>query len=265
MKLIDAFIFYNEEKMLDFRLNYYKDIVDYFVIVEATKTFSGLDKPLYFNRIKDKYKDKFKDTIIHYIVDEFPPDISTAWDREHYQRECIHKALLKIPKLRNDDWVQISDVDEISNRGKLQIILTDKNYSSPDKIGYTLQFDLYTYNLTTKVNRYWYQPKLLRYGELKNKVIKEIRITMPYPVLREFGWHFTYFFSPEKIKNKIESFSHQEYNKEEFTNKDHIEDCIKNRKSLFRLELNPKNTEKLEYIPLEENKNLPEDYHLLIE
>ncbi len=51
MKLIDAFIFYNEEKMLDYRLNYYKDIIDYFIIVEATKTFSGLDKPLYFNRI----------------------------------------------------------------------------------------------------------------------------------------------------------------------------------------------------------------------
>lgn len=262
MKLIDAFIFYNEEKMLDFRLNYYKDIVDYFVIVEATKTFSGSDKPLYFNRIKDKYKDKFKDTIIHYIVDEFPPNM-TAWDREHHQRECIHKALLKVPKLRNDDWVQISDVDEISNRDKLQIVLTDKFYNNPNRIGYTLEFDVYCYNFTSKVNIACLTAKLIRYGELKDKIIKKVRFSTTYPLLNQFGWHMTYFFSPERIKNKIQAFSHQEYNKEEFTNKDHIEDCIKNGKSLFPL--HPDRPEKVQHIPLEENKNLPEGYQMLIE
>lgn len=262
MKLIDAFIFYNEEKMLDFRLNYYKDIVDYFVIVEATKTFSGSDKPLYFNRIKDKYKEKFGDTIIHYIVDEFPPS-TTAWDREFHQRNCIHQALLKVPKIRNDDWVHIADVDEISNRNKLETVLIDKRYSNLHTTGYTLQFDNYYYNLTSKLDRHWYHTKLIRYDELKNKTINDARHSGSYPILQEFGWHFSYFFSPEKIKNKINSFSHQEYNKEEFTNKDHIEDCIKNGKSLFHLD--PTRTEKINHIPLEKNKNLPEGYQMLIE
>ena len=258
MKLIDAFIFYNEEKMLDYRLNYYKDIVDYFILVEATKTFSGLDKPLYFNRIKDKYTHL---NIIHYIVDQFPSDM-TAWDREHYQRECIHKALLKVPKLRNDDWVHIADVDEISNRDKLETILSDVYYNHPDRVGYTLHFDNYYYNLTSKMDQPCLATKLIRYKELKNKVIKDIRFSTSYPLLYEFGWHFSYLFSPEGIKNKIQAFSHQEYNKDEFTSKEHIEDCIKNGKSIFHLD--PQRTEKIYHIPIELNTNLPHDYHLLL-
>jgi hypothetical protein len=152
----------NEEKMLDYRLNYYKDIVDYFILIEATKTFSGLDKPLYFNRIKDKYSHL---NIIHYIVDQFPADM-TAWDREHYQRECIHKALLKVPKLRNDDWVHIADVDEISNRDKLETVISDDKYSHPERVGYTLHFDNYYYNLTSKMDQPCLATKLIRYGTL---------------------------------------------------------------------------------------------------
>jgi beta-1,4-mannosyl-glycoprotein beta-1,4-N-acetylglucosaminyltransferase len=186
----------------------------------------------------------------------------TAWDREHYQRECIHKALLKVPKLRNDDWVHIADVDEISNRDKLDTVLTDTYYNKPDRLGYTLHFDNYYYNLTSKMDQPCLATKLIRYGELKNKVIKDVRFSTSYPLLIDFGWHMSYFFSPEGIKIKIMSFSHQEYNKEEFTSKEHIEDCIKNGKSIFHLD--PERTEKIYHIPLEINRNLPQDYHLLL-
>jgi beta-1,4-mannosyl-glycoprotein beta-1,4-N-acetylglucosaminyltransferase len=186
----------------------------------------------------------------------------TAWDREHYQRECIHKALLKVPKLRNDDWVHIADVDEISNRDKLETILSDVYYNHPDRIGYTLHFDNYYYNLTSKMDQPCLATKLIRYGELKNKVIKDVRFSTSYPLLYQFGYHLSYFFSPEGIKNKIQAFSHQEYNKDEFTSKEHIEDCIKNGKSLFHLD--PERTERIYHIPLELNDNLPQDYHLLL-
>jgi beta-1,4-mannosyl-glycoprotein beta-1,4-N-acetylglucosaminyltransferase len=258
MKLIDAFIFYNEEKMLNYRLNYYKNIVDYFIIVEATKTFSGLDKPLYFNRIKDKYKDF---NIIHYIVDEFPPNLD-AWGREHYQRECIHKALLKVPDLKDEDWIHIADVDEISNRDKLETVLIDNYYNNHERVGYTLHFDNYYYNLTSKLDVPCFVTKLIRYGELKDKVIKDVRFSTNYPLLYQFGWHLSYFFTPDLIKSKIQAFAHQEYNSDDFTNKEHVEDCIKSGKSLFHKD--PTRTEKIYHIPLELNDNLPQDYHLLL-
>ena len=64
------------------------------------------------------------------------------------------------------------------------------------------------------------------------------------------------------IKNKIQAFSHQEYNEDKFTNKDYLEDCIKNGKSLFHLD--GSRTEKIIYTPTETNSNLPENFSKLM-
>jgi beta-1,4-mannosyl-glycoprotein beta-1,4-N-acetylglucosaminyltransferase len=260
MKFIDAFLFYNEIKMLDFRINYLKDYVDYFVIVESTFTFTGLPKKLYFDEIKEQYKDL---KIVHYVVSDMPND-GDAWKNEHYQRECIRKALASIDDINADDWVIITDVDEIPNRGKLLTLKNDTLfYSAPFQTGYNLEFDFYYYNLYTKLNTKWYFPKLVRYFEILEKDIRDIRGGKhKYPVLIEYGWHFSYFFTPDLIKNKLNAFSHQEFNKDEFTNEKHIEYCIKNNKSIFYLD--PTRTEELIHIPIEENNNLPEGYEFLL-
>ena len=51
MKLIDCFMYFDEDLVLDIRLNTLKDNVDRFVIVEATKNHAGEDKNLKFKRI----------------------------------------------------------------------------------------------------------------------------------------------------------------------------------------------------------------------
>ena len=271
MKIIDTFLFYNEEKLLDYRLNYYKGFVDYFVIVEATKTFSGLDKPLYFENIKHKYS--HLNNIIHVIVDDMPSSItinfdnsiiapSTNWEREFYQRNYIKKALQSITDISSEDWIMINDVDEFPNRDKLYTVQHSEYFSSIDKVGYTLEFDMYYYNLTSKLNNKWYKAKLLRYHIAKNTDLNTARDSLLYPNLIEFGWHFSYFFSPEMIKNKIQAFSHQEFNEDKYTNKDHLEECIKNGKSLFYLDSS--RTEVIIHTPVETNTNLPQNYHLLI-
>ena len=53
--IYDCFTFFNEFDLLEIRLNELDSVVDKFVLVEATKTFSGLDKPLYFNENKNKF------------------------------------------------------------------------------------------------------------------------------------------------------------------------------------------------------------------
>ena len=64
MKIFDCFMFYDEEMILDFRLNYLNDFVDKFVVVESTFTHSGKKRDLLFNKKKfSKFKDK-----ISYIV-----------------------------------------------------------------------------------------------------------------------------------------------------------------------------------------------------
>ena len=56
-KIIDCFIFYNEMKMLEFRLKELNDVVDFFVLVESTKTFTGNDKELFFEQNKENFKE----------------------------------------------------------------------------------------------------------------------------------------------------------------------------------------------------------------
>ena len=53
-----------------------------------------------------------------------------------------------------------------------------------------------------------------------------------YPI-NNGGWHYSYLGGKKRIKNKIESFSHSEFNKKEFTNFNHIKECMNNNKDLF--------------------------------
>ena len=49
MKIFDCFTYFNEEDILRLRLEELNDVVDYFVIVEASQTFTGIDKPFYLD------------------------------------------------------------------------------------------------------------------------------------------------------------------------------------------------------------------------
>ena len=51
MKLIDCFMYFDEDLVLEIRLNTLNKIVDKFVIVEATKDHAGNNKKLNFTRI----------------------------------------------------------------------------------------------------------------------------------------------------------------------------------------------------------------------
>ena len=46
MKVFDCFMYYNEDTILDVRLNYLNKFVDYFVIVESTFNHKGQKKEL---------------------------------------------------------------------------------------------------------------------------------------------------------------------------------------------------------------------------
>ncbi len=51
MKKFDCFMFFNELELLHLRFLEYFNYVDYFVIVEATKSHTGKLKPLYFQEL----------------------------------------------------------------------------------------------------------------------------------------------------------------------------------------------------------------------
>ena len=141
MKIFDCFMFYDEEMILDFRLNYLNDYVDKFIIVESSFTHSGKKRDLMFD-IK-KYS-KFKDKISYIVLNEEPTDlfiidgkenfdeknskyILNALKRENFQRNYITKGL---HEASSEDMIIISDVDEIPDLSKLSLLDKKKKICS---------------------------------------------------------------------------------------------------------------------------------------
>ncbi|MBV5330446.1 MAG: glycosyl transferase GT17 family protein, partial [Chlorobium sp.] len=108
--IFDTFIFFNEIELLDIRLNILNDCVDRFVLVEATKTFQGKHKPLFFEQSKHLFE-RYKDKIIHVVVDDLPVN-AAPFDREYFQRDAILRGL---DGCGSEDLIIISDLDEIPN------------------------------------------------------------------------------------------------------------------------------------------------------
>ena len=69
MRIFDCFMFYDEDIVLDIRLNSLKNFVDYFVIVESKFYHNGKKRDLKFDI--NNYS-KFKSKIIYIVQDEEP-------------------------------------------------------------------------------------------------------------------------------------------------------------------------------------------------
>jgi len=233
-KIIDCFIFYNELDMLEYRLNVLDDVVDYFVLVEANQTFVGKSKQLFYNDNTHLFE-KFNKKIIHIICDlpfsRETIDISKnqQWINEKYNRNCIKDGLKQI-NMNEHDLIIISDVDEIPDPNTLNKI---KTLDATNKI-MVLEQDFYYYNLNSKRNEKCYFSKILSYDKYKtlNITCDDIRNSTG-EIVQKGGWHLSYFGDAYFIKNKIENFSHQEYNSVEFTELANIEDRINNCLDMF--------------------------------
>ena len=115
MKIFDCFSYLDEDMLLDIRLNILDKYVDYFVIIEGNKTWKNNSKN--FNFDINKFKN-FKNKIIYIPIDDLP-DGNDPYLRENFQRNCILRG---IKKANDNDFIIISDLDEIPNPKKLNIL-----------------------------------------------------------------------------------------------------------------------------------------------
>ena len=247
--IVDSFIFYNELDMLEFRLTELNDVVDYFVIVEATHTFTGNKKELYYLKNKHRFN-KFNDKIIHIVVDDMP-NTQNAWDNEKHQRNCIKRGLSKL-SLRDDDIIIISDSDEIPNKDTLSKMKTNGIKSI-----HSLEMSMYYYNLTTINTKKWHWAKICPFKTLYEDEINDVRL-MGAPIIKNGGWHFSYFGNSDFIKNKIRNFSHQEFNNKTIVNDIHIQKKLTEGKDLYN-----RTDEQWEKVSIDP-KYLPQNYKMLL-
>ena len=113
MKLIDCFMYFDEDLILEIRLNTLNKIVDKFIIAEATRDHAGKEK------FKFQYKkiSKFKNKIEYLIIDDLPINVKSKkkdWQENHIRDQFQRNALERGYKNCDpEDWIMISDIDEI--------------------------------------------------------------------------------------------------------------------------------------------------------
>jgi beta-1,4-mannosyl-glycoprotein beta-1,4-N-acetylglucosaminyltransferase len=248
--------------MLDYRLNVLNNVVDYFILVEARQTHVGKEKKLFFEENKQLFE-KFSNKIIHIIVDlpfnESNINISNGdqWINEKFQRNCINQGLEKIKHTLNDnDHIIIADVDEIPDP---KTLLQIKNKIINNDLN-VLEQEFYYYNLNSKRKEYWYHCKTISYKKYRelNVSCDDIRF-LNGTTIKNGGWHLSYFGDSTFIKNKLENFSHQEYNSDTYTNLDKISEKINNGLDLFNRDQNNMSNS-IQKIPINDNLYLPPLY-----
>jgi len=254
-RVIDTFTFFNELDMLLLRLTELDEVVDTFVLVEATLTFTGIPKPLHFQENKSLFE-KFLHKIVHIVVEDLPNLPNTVtWTRENAQRSAIGRAAPQL-NLQPDDLIIVSDVDEIPDPSQLAKL---KLTGLPGGI-HSLSQDFYYYNTTCKSYDIWTHPKIAEFRTFGGIVpdFSEFRSTHTPNTIKPGGWHFSYFGGVDKIRTKLQSFSHDEFNTDYYTNPDRITSLIESGKDLF-----DRNYVQWFHVPKGTNTYLPKNIDLI--
>lgn len=253
MKIFDCFQFFDEDMMLDLRLNILNDYVDKFVIVENLYMHSGTKKKQNFKI--ENFK-KFQNKIEYILVDQLPKDlldikkiplesrasriIDNTLKIEHNQR---NKILEGIKDSDDNDLILISDVDEIPNLKDIKKKINKKIIFFKQKIFY------YKFNLKYS-GLYWTGTKGILKKNLKSpQWLRDVK-DRKYPIWRldilfnkmkynnvqfieDGGWHFTNFRSPKELELKLKNFGHHVEFLESGLQLEDIKKMIKENRAIY--------------------------------
>ncbi len=240
MKTFDCFTFFNELDLLEFRLKFLDEYVDYFVIAESNLTYNGKPKPYNFPPEKDRYK-KWEHKIIYLPVKQsteglvfendkqYNPE-SAAWKLENEQRN----ALIRVAdRMDDNDIVMVSDLDEIPDPSVLQ-----KIKAPAEPIAFSLLFHYYFLNCQNRGKSRWWKGCIActakKFKEITPQGLRNGRDV--FQSVSAGGWHFSFLGGVEKIKYKIQSYAHTEYNKDEYVDEKHIEESIRKGADILKRE-----------------------------
>lgn len=232
-RVFDCFTFFNELDLLELRLQTLWDLVDHFVLVEANRTFTGKPKPYVFSQNAERFA-RYLDKIIHVKVEDMP-NIGTAWDREHHQRNCIERGL---KAAQPDDLIIVSDVDEIVKPQAMEQALPVANNAITIFVREEFNFKLNLKAHRVKLNK---GACMIEWKHFQSaQALRDVRARKSYslpPPIEKFlwtydafrthwkifkrnvvpngAWHFSFLMDPELIRTKMAAYAHVERNKPE--------------------------------------------------
>lgn len=243
VRIIDGFTFYNEVDMLEFRLRCLEPYVDEFLIVEANHKFNGEPKPFVvaelmqserFAWIRSKVRITTLNIDTHGLkLDKRPERYDPHAD--FWKIEAAQRNGIRLPAMASDDMLLMGDVDEIPNPDILRRLRDDHSFrewvSLEPRI---LRQQFFYYNPHCLKGEPWAGTALISgavAARLSNQEVRDLRYS--WHQIDHGGWHFSYFMPPDKIADKIRSFSHQELNTEQMRDTKRIAQAILSKQDLF--------------------------------
>lgn len=204
--VIDTFLFNDEFDMLDIRLAITEHYVDRWIVLEASRTFSGIPKPYNLSNNLAKYKDKYGDRI---EVVQLPLDeTQTNLICETMMRQGLAPALTKY---HNEDIVMHGDLDEFIDPTKFDsIVAMMDQHNKPVSCG----FEMYMYKFDQRADRGWRGTVVARKRMFETPhdlykgekfVVKKKNRGHCVGMDESVGWHWTWIGSDELVKNKVRS------------------------------------------------------------
>ena len=210
-RIWDCTLFNGEWELLLLRVEELSEVVEKFIVVESTFTFSGFPKNLLFDKYKANFS-KHADKIQYVVIEENNHEWST-WKREEFQRNFVTRC---VDELSESDLILLSDVDEIPYANTVREI---KESVQDNLFGLEMSLKYFAFDFECTAgpekNAIWscvftkdlldtYSPEQLRRGVRTRHI--------PSKVIKNGGEHLSYFMKQSDLRRKIFSFSHQELN-----------------------------------------------------
>jgi beta-1,4-mannosyl-glycoprotein beta-1,4-N-acetylglucosaminyltransferase len=248
-------MFYDEELLLDIRLNILDKYVDYFVIVESNFFHNGKKRSLKFDINKFE---RFKDKIIYIIHANEPTGLmklNQADNESIKSHKLIYNAHLRENDQRNhisrgltvatdNDLILVSDVDEIPNFNSINLSkIKDQIIIFQQEIFY-YKFNRYLPDFTWHGTKACKKKKLINpqwLRNIKNKKFPFWRVDTFFSknkyinkiFISNGGWHFSNIKNADDIELKLKSYlHHRDYETEELGN-NKIKELIKNNETIY--------------------------------
>ena len=255
-------MYFDEDIVLDVRLNFLDKYVDKFVIVESEYNHKGEKRKPQFDINKFS---KFKDKIIYILKKDVPEGIEkiddtddnnkiyrksifNSWKRENLQRNNIIEGLVNADP---NDWILISDLDEIPNLEKV-------NFKEIKKKIVLFKQEMMYYKFNLKLENFiWIGTKSCKFKDLQSpQWLRDVK-SNDYKWWRfdcwfskkkyqnmEFvengGWHFSYLKTPEGIEKKLKSYLHHIDYDQNPLGLEKIKEIMENKKTIYNLKVDQK-------------------------
>ena len=236
MAIYDCFQYFNEDHMVELRLNILSNQVDYFVISESTKTHQGIEKKLNFNINNfSKFKDRIKYIVADYDkLKNFEKHTGGESPIEQHQRNSLIEG---IKDADSNDLIILSDSDEIPDLSKIDQIKPKTKFTAFSQMMFMYKLNLQNVNesnwIGSKITKKKNLSSMQKLRDLKFKNYPFWRIDKRNMQILNGGWHFSFLQSPQDIIKKIQSYSHGEFNTAEITNERNIKKKILTGSDIF--------------------------------